>query len=129
MLEVGATVLVDPDPSELLGIKRTGVNRGTYARMLRRDPCAYCGNAFGRNERAIDHIHPRSLGGVNDWSNYTGACEFCNGLKLDDSLLEFLLRLNVEMPECVWDLMSHELKATMTWDEFVDRLTQEIAFL
>lgn len=49
-----------------------------YARALRRDPCAYCGEEGG----TLDHIVPRSGGGARwDWENWTGACERCNRRK------------------------------------------------
>lgn len=48
-----------------------------YRRALRRDPCAYCGG----ESAALDHIDPRSAGGVDGVENRTAACRLCNSLK------------------------------------------------
>lgn len=57
-----------------------------WARILRNDPCAYCGSPV----EAIDHIHPVALGGEHRWSNLTGACHDCNRRKSAKTLLAFL---------------------------------------
>lgn len=49
-----------------------------YKRVIRHDPCAYCGGDGG----TVDHIVPRPAGGARwDWENWTGACERCNRRK------------------------------------------------
>lgn len=50
-----------------------------YERMLRCDPCSYCGGPGG----TIDHIDPRPVrkAGRRSWTNLTGACERCNRTK------------------------------------------------
>jgi hypothetical protein len=58
-----------------------------YARVLVRDPCSYCGELC----RHIDHIHPRSRGGEDVWSNFTASCAACNLSKSARSMLQFLL--------------------------------------
>jgi len=62
-----------------------------WLRLLRADPCAYCGGPGG----TVDHVEPRSrpvrgLGGAHVWLNVVGACQRCNGAKADRSLLRFL---------------------------------------
>jgi len=53
--------------------------------------CAYCGNA--RAERyELDHIVPRSRGGVNRVSNLVVSCHDCNIAKGNQSVEEFLAR-------------------------------------
>ena len=66
--------------------KKTGYSD----RVLKKDPCAYCGNAGG----TLDHIHPRSRFGINGWLNYTGSCQLCNSRKGSRSVLEFLMGMN-----------------------------------
>jgi hypothetical protein len=39
----------------------------------------------------VDHIHPKSQGGLNAWDNYTAACPKCNTRKADNSLLGHLM--------------------------------------
>gem|GEM_PF-5052972 len=63
--------------------------------MLRRDPCAYCGERGAAG--TVDHVDPRSratrgLGTVHGWVNTAGACARCNGAKRDLGLLVFLYR-------------------------------------
>ncbi len=40
--------------------------------------CAYCGNAFEPRGLTIDHVHPKSRGGKNTWTNCVTACKPCN---------------------------------------------------
>lgn len=58
----------------------------TNRNVLARDNhmCAYCGNAAS----TIDHVHPRSRGGKNDWMNVVSACSPCNSKKGDQLLDE-----------------------------------------
>ena len=58
----------------------------SWETVLRRDRCAYCGGPSG----TIDHIHPSSRGGNDDWQNLTSACGNCNNRKGSTLLLEFL---------------------------------------
>lgn len=61
-------------------------------RVLRCDPCSYC----GRHEPYlgwaphVDHIVPASAGGPDHWTNYTAACLACNSSKHDEPLILFL---------------------------------------
>lgn len=55
---------------------------------LRADPCAYCLNVGG----TVDHIEPRSRGGLDVPNNRTGACPRCNCQKGETPLLLFLVR-------------------------------------
>jgi 5-methylcytosine-specific restriction endonuclease McrA len=57
-----------------------------YARLVRRDPCSYCGGPGG----SVDHVVPSVHGGPNVWDNFTGVCSSCNQSKRSRSLLEFL---------------------------------------
>lgn len=64
----------------------------TYAAVLRRDPCAYCGGPGG----VRDHIVAKAKGGGDEWENWTGACGRCNSSKGTSNALLFfggLIRL------------------------------------
>lgn len=55
--------------------------------VLRRDhhTCQYCGT----NKRlTIDHVLPRSRGGMHTWDNVVIACERCNAIKGNKTPLE-----------------------------------------
>ncbi|MSR32376.1 MAG: HNH endonuclease [Gemmataceae bacterium] len=40
--------------------------------------CQYCGKKFPTQELSLDHVIPRSQGGVNSWENVVCACVTCN---------------------------------------------------
>jgi len=56
--------------------------------LIRRDhyTCQYCGSKPGSRELTIDHIVPRSKGGISTWENCTTACVACNRRKANKSL-------------------------------------------
>lgn len=43
--------------------------------------CAYCGIHLGKHNASIDHINPRSLGGLSTFDNAVAACISCNNKK------------------------------------------------
>lgn len=47
--------------------------------------CAYCGSS---DDLTVDHIVPKSKGGLNTWDNLITACRSCNNRKDDLSLEE-----------------------------------------
>ncbi|HEY8518032.1 MAG TPA: HNH endonuclease [Candidatus Binatia bacterium] len=50
-----------------------------YARD--RDTCQYCGRRFPRSELNLDHVVPRSQGGLSTWDNVVCSCHNCNRRK------------------------------------------------
>ena len=40
--------------------------------------CQYCGKKFPTTDLSLDHIVPRSQGGINSWENIVCACIDCN---------------------------------------------------
>lgn len=61
--------------------------RGVFARDGHR--CQYC----GARAESIDHVHPRSRGGLHVWENVVAACRKCNSTKRDRLLPETGMRL------------------------------------
>lgn len=61
--------------------------------VLRRDNhlCAYCGKAAS----TIDHVVPRSRGGVDTWENLVACCLKCNNVKSDKALSSLGWKLRV----------------------------------
>lgn len=61
--------------------------------VLRRDAhrCAYC----GRGASTVDHIVPRSRGGIDSWENLVACCLRCNNLKGDRTPQEMSWELRV----------------------------------
>lgn len=65
----------------------------SFKRITRHDPCVYC-YVYPAKKRSstLEHIVPRSRGGLTHWENLAGACGRCNRAKGDTSLLQFLVR-------------------------------------
>jgi 5-methylcytosine-specific restriction endonuclease McrA len=63
--------------------------------------CVYCGSTFGLT---LDHVYPKSKGGLHKWNNVVTACKACNGYKSDTTLED--LREQASTPEDVekWTL-------------------------
>lgn len=40
--------------------------------------CLYCGRHLAYREMQVEHVIPRSRGGVHEWTNVVAACEPCN---------------------------------------------------
>ena len=51
--------------------------------ILARDQhtCQYCGKHFTRTDLNLDHVNPRSRGGVSTWENVVTSCIPCNRKK------------------------------------------------
>jgi 5-methylcytosine-specific restriction endonuclease McrA len=68
--------------------KRVPLNRrAVFARDAHE--CQYC----GRPAESIDHVVPRSRGGLHDWENVVAACRPCNLRKGDRLLQEIAMSL------------------------------------
>ena len=67
----------------------------TRASIMLRDAytCQYCGEAPGHSHLTVDHVVPRSRGGVHDWHNLVTACKRCNQKKGSLTPDEALMRL------------------------------------
>ena len=50
--------------------------RNIFARD--KNSCQYCGKGFPTSELSLDHIIPRSMGGISTWGNIVCACTQCN---------------------------------------------------
>ena len=97
---------------------RTGTV-ATRRGVLRRDNhlCAYCGKAAS----TIDHVVPRSRGGVDSWENLVACCLRCNNAKGDKTLasLGWSLRIVPTPPRgTFWQIRELE-KPLPQWSEFL----------
>lgn len=75
--------MVTVDRSRDLSISR----RGVFVRDAA--TCQYCGD----KAETLDHVVPRSRGGLHSWDNVVAACRPCNVRKADRLLAETRLRL------------------------------------
>jgi 5-methylcytosine-specific restriction endonuclease McrA len=46
-----------------------------------KNTCQYCGEKFPRDELNLDHVVPRSQGGISTWENVVCSCQECNRRK------------------------------------------------
>lgn len=46
-----------------------------------RNTCQYCGRRFDPSELTLEHVVPRSRGGISSWDNVVLACVECNDRK------------------------------------------------
>ena len=53
--------------------------RNIYARD--KSLCQYCGKNFPSSELSLDHVNPRTLGGLSTWENLVCCCVKCNSKK------------------------------------------------
>jgi len=95
----------------------------TRRNLFRRDrnACQYCGRRCSTEDLSIDHVVPRSRGGLATWENCVVACLRCNARKGSRSLVESgmaLLRKPVEPPpQMAFSLPARRHKSS--WDQFV----------
>ncbi|TQS44421.1 HNH endonuclease [Cryptosporangium phraense] len=73
---------------------------GVLARDGRR--CGYC----GRPASTVDHVLPRSRGGVNSWSNTVAACGPCNQRKGDRTPAEARMPLRLTPASPTWSALA-----------------------
>ncbi len=46
-----------------------------------KNKCQYCGKEFKKNDLNLDHVIPRTYGGVSSWENVVCSCIKCNRIK------------------------------------------------
>jgi len=76
-----------PEVVALTKYDRIPTNAVTFSRrnIYKRDryTCQYCGAQPGTEELTVDHVNPRSKGGISTWENCVLACVGCNKRKAD----------------------------------------------
>lgn len=82
--------------------------------------CQYCKDVFEKKDLTIDHLIPKSKGGVTSWENVTTSCKSCN-LKKADNIPEKLPK--AEKPS-FRDLIKGEQHASgksisLDWQEYI----------
>lgn len=87
--------------------------------ILERDGhvCQYCGG-FGDT---IDHIHPRSRGGEDSWTNCVCACGPCNRKKRNMTLQEAEMELlqQPRRPSAIPWLRNRKVKTRQDWGRYL----------
>lgn len=89
-----------------------------YLRDLFR--CAYCEEIFDFDELTIDHVIPRSAGGLTNWSNCVTCCKSCNHSKGDKLLRPKVLPYKPEYYNLVskWRSMPFTVRQA-SWNQYL----------
>lgn len=92
--------------------------RGVLARD--RDTCQYCGVQPGRASLTIDHVVPRSQGGLTIWDNVVTACRECNRKKggRTPEQAHMLLMTKPRQPQYVAFALLGELERHDVWRKY-----------
>jgi len=91
-----------------------------------RNTCQYCGTAFSRNELNLDHIIPRSQGGISTWENVVCSCHDCNRRKGGKTPDQAHMRLITRPRKPTWTPpLNISLREIMhkEWVPFLDFMT------
>lgn len=92
--------------------------RGVLARD--HDTCQYCGAQPGRVNLTMDHVIPRSQGGLTVWTNVVAACCECNRKKggRTPEQANMLLRTRPRQPQYVAFALLGELERHDVWRKY-----------
>lgn len=81
--------------------------------------CQYCGKKFPTSELSLDHIIPRSRGGMDTWDNLVCACTSCNARKADKTPAEARMKL-IRPPRALKAPAQLIRVEHASWAQFVD---------
>lgn len=84
--------------------------------------CQYCGKQPAIVDLTVDHVVPRSQGGVTEWTNCVACCAPCNVKKADRTPEQAGMKLkrNPVEPSFVLDMVVREIvKKKPVWAKFI----------
>jgi 5-methylcytosine-specific restriction endonuclease McrA len=92
--------------------------RGVLARD--HETCQYCGAQPGRINLTIDHVVPRSQGGLTVWNNVVTACRECNRKKggRTPEQAHMTLRIRPRQPQYVAFALLGEIERHDVWRKY-----------
>jgi len=88
-----------------------------------RNTCQYCGRTLPRTELNLDHVKPRSQGGLTTWENVVCCCIPCNLKKGGRTPVQARMKLLSEPSRPRWSpLVQRGLRPIMheAWRPFID---------
>jgi 5-methylcytosine-specific restriction endonuclease McrA len=95
-----------PAVVRLLGYARIGKKRPPLNRtnLIARDQCScqYCHIELSPKDTTVDHVIPRSKGGLSTWENVVIACRNCNRKKGGRTPKEAGMKLRIEAKAPEW---------------------------
>jgi 5-methylcytosine-specific restriction endonuclease McrA len=90
--------------------------------------CQYCGAQPGPDSLTIEHILPRSKGGVSSWENCVLACVPCNKRKADRTPEQADMKLRTVPRKPSWKALAHvsPRDRRVSWEQFLSRAYWEV---
>lgn len=82
--------------------------------------CQYCGKQKTRNDLTLDHILPRSRGGVANWLNCCTCCKGCNSWKDDHTPEEAGMRLLTKPYRPTWEVNLLKTDIPQEWRKYIN---------
>ena len=132
MIRSPRLALVPPEVILLKTYEGPGGRAVVFSRknLFKRDryTCQYCGLQPGPEELTVDHVVPRSRGGVSSWENCVLACVDCNKRKADLSPAQAGLRLRKSPKKPSWKALVQvpSRDRRESWDKFLSRAYWEV---
>lgn len=124
--------LVPPEVILLKTYEGEGGRAVVFSRknLFKRDryTCQYCGIQPGPEELTVDHVVPRSRGGVSSWENCVLACVECNKRKADRTPAQAGLKMRKTPRKPSWKALVQvpARDRRESWDKFLSRAYWEI---
>jgi len=125
-------VLVAPEVILLTTYEGPGARAVVFSRknLFKRDryTCQYCGIQPGPEELTVDHIVPRSKGGVSSWENCVLACVECNKRKADRSPVQAGMKMRKTPKKPSWKSLVQvpTRDRRESWEKFLSRAYWEV---
>lgn len=93
-----------------------------------RHTCQYCGAQPGPEALTIEHVLPRSKGGVSSWENCVLACVACNKRKADRTPEQAGMKLRTVPRKPSWKTLAHvsPRERRESWAQFLSRAYWEV---
>jgi 5-methylcytosine-specific restriction endonuclease McrA len=85
--------------------------------------CQYCGRRLPRTELNLDHVVPRSQGGVSTWQNIVCSCHVCNRRKGGRTPEQASMRLIRRPSRPEWTPFTTEMFSLKRYKEWMPYLT------
>lgn len=106
---------------------RLSMNKVRFTRrnIFERDGnrCQFCGKRFDTKELSLDHVLPKSRGGLTTWDNIVCSCSSCNARKGGRTLREANMRLVRKPRKPRWHpfiMVSFRKVRHESWNHFLD---------